>query len=159
MARGSDTSRDSRRQVSPELRAAVLAQAARRKFLTGMEPVDPVGGLSRIPEDRQGAAVWEQAVSNENEVKGIMMPELGLQEHTSRQSMPSAAAPDPGYGMTLREWRERQQGIPIPSNVPSSVDPFPFGVKSQSDNTITDKLAESESKGKPWVFPLRDDES
>jgi hypothetical protein len=159
MARGSDSSRDPRRQVSPHLRAAVLAQAARRRFLTGMEPVDPVGDLSRIPEDRQGMAVWEQAERNEGEVRDIMMPDLGRQPHTSRQSMPSIAAAEPNYGMTLREWRERQQGTPIPGNRPSSDDPFPFGVRGQSDTTISDQLAESERKGKSWAFPLGDDES
>lgn len=142
MARGVDSSRDPRRQLSPQLRNAVMRQAARRMFLTGQMHVDPVGDVERKPQSEQANAVWEMALRNEGEVAALMQPELGVQRHTQRGDVAvhsPAVLPDPSYGMTRQEWDARQRGGSIPAGVPTSRDPFSLGKESSTIETQTER--------------------
>jgi hypothetical protein len=154
MARGKDSARDPRRSLSPAIRAAIQAQNARRAYMFGEESINTnlETAVANMDPLNQLRTISRVESSTDEDIDSFMRrPPVPPSRHGDHGERPARPEHHPGKGenfaMTRAEYLARGSGEKMRNKIPSSMDPFPFGITAaQRDSPVSSERPEAAFK-------------
>lgn len=143
MARGQDSAGNPRRALSPAIRDAVQAQNARRAYMFGEESINAnlETAMANMDPINQLRTISRVESSTDEDIASFMRrPPVPPSRHGDHGERPARPEHHPGKGenfaMTRAEYLSRVSGEKMRNKIPSSMDPFPFGVVAAQRDSI-----------------------